>query len=43
MKTIEKIKDIDKLLANYNFEIGIALKNIYLGLTGDKDDPFTSN
>lgn len=34
---------IDKHLEDVNFDVGIILKCIYLGVTGDKDDPFTSN
>ena len=34
---------MDKKLSEINFDVGIALKTIYLGLTGDKDDPFVSN
>jgi len=38
-----KIKDIDKKLTDINFDVGIILKNIYLGITGDKDDPLVAN
>ena len=41
--TIMKIKDIDKKLNDLNFDVGIVLKNVYLGITGDKDDHFVSN
>lgn len=42
-KTIMKIKDIDKKLSDVNFDVGVVLKNIYLGITGDRDDHFVSN
>lgn len=38
-----KIKEIDKKLNDINFDVGIVLKNLYLGITGDRDDPFVSN
>ncbi len=41
--TIQKIKEVDKILNELNMDISIALKNISLGVTGDRDDPFVSN
>ncbi len=38
----QKIKDIDKKLNDFNFDVSLDLKNISLGVTGDKDDPFVS-
>ena len=40
---VQKIKMVDKHLEDVNFDVGIILKCIYLGVTGDKDDPFVSN
>jgi hypothetical protein len=41
--TIQKIKELDKTLSDLNFDVNIAFKNIYLGVTGDRDDPFVSS
>lgn len=41
--TIQKIKEIDKQLNEINFDVNLVLKNIYLGVTGDRDDHFISN
>ena len=41
--TVQKIKDIDKKLNDLNFDVNVALKKIYLGVTGDRDDPFVSS
>ena len=42
-KTIVKIKELDKQLSDVNFDVGLVLKNLYLGINGDRDDPFVSN
>lgn len=36
---IEKIKGVDKLLEDINFDITLTFKNIYLGTTADQMDP----
>ena len=40
---IQKIKGVDKILAQINFDVSILLRNIYLGVTADQDDHFVSN
>ena len=40
---IQKIKVVDKILAEINFDVSIMLRNIYLGVTADVDDHFVSN
>jgi hypothetical protein len=37
---IQKIKQVDKVLAEINFDVGILLRGIYLGVTTDVDDHF---
>lgn len=39
IKMILTVKKIDKALADLNFDIGISMKSIYLGLTADNEDP----
>lgn len=40
---IQKIKEVDKILSEINFDIGILLRTIYLGVTADVDDHFVAN
>ena len=42
-RTIQKIKAIDKKLVDLNFDVSVGIKQIHLGLTADKDDPFIAN
>jgi hypothetical protein len=41
--TILKIKQLDRKIDQINFDVNLALKNIYLGLTGDRDDHFVGS
>lgn len=43
LKTVATIKDLDKKLSDLNFDVGLTLKNVYLGITGDKEDPLVAN
>lgn len=40
LSKIQKIKAIDALLIDLNFDVSIALKQIYIGLVADRDDNF---
>jgi hypothetical protein len=40
---ISKIKKLDAKLADLNFDVTLALKNINISTTSDRDDPFISH
>jgi hypothetical protein len=40
---IQKIKVVDKILSEINFDVSVMLRNIHLGVTADVDDHFVSN
>lgn len=42
-KMIQKLRKVDKLLTEFNFDVAISLKRIYLGVTGEKDDALTGH
>jgi hypothetical protein len=37
------VKKLDKALADVNFDVGISLKSVYLGLTADNEDLLIQN
>ncbi len=43
VKTIQQIRKLDRGLADFNFDVAICMKKVYLGLAGEKEDILTSS